>query len=160
MANGDCSVNKAIRCYFNQMTKKTNKSYGTMRHVRSGKNTHYRRNLSSLWHRKYGRQGSKKAYTGGEDRYIPADQIWLWSINRGRLYRSRNDRQTSRQTYKQNGMTIRLTLCERDAIMHSTLNFTQTTTTSDIFTLLGLYDSEQNQKYKCLPTWPERRRRS
>jgi len=30
--------------------------------------------------------------------------------------RSRNDRQTSKQTDKQNGMTIRLTLCERDAI--------------------------------------------
>jgi len=30
--------------------------------------------------------------------------------------RLRNDRQTSRQTDKQNGMTIRLTLCERDTI--------------------------------------------
>ena len=29
--------------------------------------------------------------------------------------RSRNDRQTDRQTDKQNGMTIRLTLCERYA---------------------------------------------
>ena len=32
--------------------------------------------------------------------------------------RSQNDRQTSRQTDKQNGMTIRLTVCERDAIIN------------------------------------------
>jgi len=30
-----------------------------------------------------GDRGSKKAYTG--PRTGPADQIWLWSINRGRL---------------------------------------------------------------------------
>jgi len=59
---------------------------------------------------------------GSEDRYmyigLPAwrpnlveiDQSWYVGC------RSRNDRQTSRQTDKQNGMTIRLTLCERDAI--------------------------------------------
>jgi len=39
-------------------------------------------------------RGSKKAYTGPRT----GDQIWLLSINRGRLCRSRNDRQTSRQT--------------------------------------------------------------
>jgi len=50
-----------------------------------------------------GDSGSKKAYTGpskfGCDRSIVVG------------CRSRNDRQTD----KQNGMTIRLTLCERDA---------------------------------------------
>jgi len=29
--------------------------------------------------------GIQKGLHGSKDRYIPADQIWLWSINRGRL---------------------------------------------------------------------------
>ena len=46
-----------------------------------------RRNFAyfSLWHPKYGRQGMQKGLHGSEDRYIPADQISLWSINCGRL---------------------------------------------------------------------------
>jgi len=36
--------------------------------------------------------------------------------------RSWNDWETSRQTDKQNGMTIRLTLCERDAVNNERLN--------------------------------------
>jgi len=64
--------------------REIDKSYGTMRHVRSGKNTR----ILSLWHRKYGRYGSKKAYTGptkfGCDRSIVVG------------CRSRNDRQTNR----------------------------------------------------------------
>ena len=38
-----------------------------------------RRNFAyfSLWHPKYGRQGIQKGLHGSEDRYIPADQIWL-----------------------------------------------------------------------------------
>jgi len=31
----------------------------------------------SLWHRKYGRQRIQKGLHWSEDRYIPADQIWL-----------------------------------------------------------------------------------
>jgi len=46
-----------------------------------------RRNFAHfpLWHPKYGRQGIQKGLQGSKDRYIPADQIWLWLINRGRL---------------------------------------------------------------------------
>ena len=67
-----------------------------------------RRNLAyfSLWHPKYGRQGIQKAYTGPRTKF-GCD----WSIVVG--CRSRNDRRTSRQ----NGMTIGLTLYERDAII-------------------------------------------
>jgi len=61
-----------------------------------------------------GDRGSKKAYTGARtDIYLPTEYGCDQSIVVS--YRSRNDRQTSRQTDKQNGMTIRLTLCERDA---------------------------------------------
>jgi len=31
----------------------------------------------SLWHRMYGRQGIQKGLHWSEDRYVPADQIWL-----------------------------------------------------------------------------------
>jgi len=51
------------------------------RHVGNRRNFAY----FSLWHRKYGRYGIQKGLHGSEDRYIPADQIWLWSINRRRL---------------------------------------------------------------------------
>jgi len=75
-----------------------------------------RRNFAyfSLWHPKYGRQGIQKGLRGSEDRYIPADQI---GCDRSIVVcsRSRNDRQTSWQTDKQNGMTIELSLCEGDA---------------------------------------------
>ena len=56
-----------------------------------------------------GDRRSKKAYTG----------LTKFGCNRSIVVgcKSRNDRQTSRQTDKQNGMTIRLTLCERDAII-------------------------------------------
>jgi len=64
----------------------------------------------SLWHPKYGRQGSTKAYTGPMTGiYVPTKFGCDRSIVVGCW--SRNDRQTD----KQNGMTIRLTLCERDA---------------------------------------------
>jgi len=61
-----------------------------------------------------GDRGSKKAYAG------PRTGIYLpTKLGCDRLImvgcRSRNDRQTDIQTDKQNGMTIRLTLCERDA---------------------------------------------
>jgi len=70
----------------------------------------------SLWHPKYGRQGIQKAYTG------PRTGIYLltkFGCDRSIVVgcRSRNDRQTD----KQNGMTIRLTLCERDATVHHTI---------------------------------------
>ena len=39
----------------------------------------------STWNREYGRQGIHKNLHGCEDRYVPAYQIWLWSVNRGRL---------------------------------------------------------------------------
>ena len=62
-----------------------------------------------------GDRGSKKAYTGLRTYiYLPTKFGCDRSIVVG--FRSRNDRQTDRQTDKQNGMTIRLTLCERDAI--------------------------------------------
>jgi len=73
-----------------------------------------RRNFAyfSLWHPKYGMgdRGSKKAYTG------PRTGIYLptkFGCDRSTVVgcRLRNDRQTD----KQNGMTIRLTPCERDA---------------------------------------------
>jgi len=97
------------------MTDRHDKSYGTMRHVltfavatiRVGS----RRNLAYFpsGTESMGDRGSKKAYTVprkfGCDRSIV---VGCWS---------RNDRQTSRQIDKQNGMTIRLTLCERDAII-------------------------------------------
>ena len=61
-----------------------------------------------------GDRGSKKAYTGPRTGiYLPTKFGCDRSIVVG--CRSRNDRQTSRQTDKQNGMTIRLNLCERDA---------------------------------------------
>ena len=51
----------------------------------------------SIWHRDYGRQGIQKGLHGSEDRYIPADQFGCdRSIVVG--CRSWNDRQTSRQT--------------------------------------------------------------
>jgi len=61
-----------------------------------------------------GDRRSKKAYTG------PRTGIYLhtkFGCDRSIMVgcRSRNDRQTSRQTDEQNGMTIRLTVCERDA---------------------------------------------
>jgi len=52
-----------------------------------------------------GDRGSEKAYTG--PRKFGCDRSIVVGC------RSRNDRQTD----KQNGMTIRLTLCERDAIL-------------------------------------------
>ena len=62
-----------------------------------------------------GGMGSKKAYTGLRTGiYLPIKFDCDRSIVVG--CRSRNDLQTSRQTDKQNGMTIRLTLCKRDAI--------------------------------------------
>ena len=68
-----------------------------MRHVRSGKNT-LRRNFAyfSLWHREYGRWGSKKAYTG------PRTGIYLqtkFGCDRSIVVgcRSRNDWQTNRR---------------------------------------------------------------
>ena len=61
-----------------------------------------------------GDRGSKKAYTGPRTGiYLPVKFGCDQSIVVG--CRLRNDRQTSRQTDKQNGMTTRLTLCERDA---------------------------------------------
>jgi len=61
-----------------------------------------------------GDRGSKEAYTGPRTGiYLPTEFGCDRSIMAG--CRSRNDRQTSRHTDKQNGMTIRLTLCERDA---------------------------------------------
>ena len=94
-----------------------------MRHVRSGKNT---RCIFFPLAPKVWEIGDQKGLHGSEDRYIPANQIWLWcdwSIVVG--CRSRNDWQTSRQTDKQNGMTIGLTLCERDTKIdhHSYLLF-------------------------------------
>jgi len=89
----------------------TNKSYGTMRHVRSGKNT---RCIFSLWHRKYGRQGIQIGLHGSEDKFGCDRSIVVGC-------RSWNDRQTSRQTDKQNRMTIRPTLCERDATTETQL---------------------------------------
>jgi len=81
-----------------------------------------RRNFAhfSLWHPKYGRQGIQKSLHGFEDRYIylPTKFGCDRSIVVG--CRSQNDRQTD----KQNGMTIRLTLCDAnvtqqaDAIQH------------------------------------------
>ena len=79
------------------------KSYGTMRHVRL--------EIGEILHifppatKSMGDRGSKKAYTG--PRKFGCD----WSIVVG--CRSRNDRQTD----KQNGIAIRLTLCQRDAIL-------------------------------------------
>jgi len=62
-----------------------------------------------------GDRGSKKAYTGPRTGiYLPTKFGCDRSIVVG--CRTQNDRQTSRQTDKQNGMTIRLTLCERDTI--------------------------------------------
>jgi len=61
-----------------------------------------------------GYRGSKKAYTGPRTGIYPPTKFGCdRSIVVG--CRSRNDRQTSRQTDKQNEMTIRLTLCEHDA---------------------------------------------
>jgi len=58
-----------------------------------------------------GARGSKMAYTGARTGiYLPTKFGCDRSVVVG--CRSRNDRQTD----KQNGMTIRLTLCERDAI--------------------------------------------
>jgi len=61
-----------------------------------------------------GDRGSKKAYTGSR-----TSIYLLTKFGCDRLIvvgcKSRNDQQTDRQTDKQNGMTIRLTLCERDA---------------------------------------------
>jgi len=58
-----------------------------------------------------GDRGSKKAYTGPRTGiYLPTEFGCDRSIVVG--WRSQNDRQTSRQTDKQNGMTIRLTLCD------------------------------------------------
>jgi len=39
----------------------------------------------SIWNREYGRQGIQKGLHAFEDRYVPAYQIWLWSIHHGRL---------------------------------------------------------------------------
>jgi len=61
-----------------------------------------------------GDRGSKKAYTGPRTGiYLPTKSGCDRTVVVGR--RSRNDRQTD----KHNGMTIRLTLCERDAIHSS-----------------------------------------
>jgi len=87
------------------------KSYGMMRHVRSGNILH----IFPSGTKNMGDRGSKKAYTGPRTGiYLPTKFGCDQSIVVG--CRSRNDRQTSRQTDKQNGMTIRLTLCERDEI--------------------------------------------
>jgi len=104
-----------------RLVRTTHKSYGTMRHVRSGKNTHCRRvrNRRNFAHfpsgtESMGDRGCKKARTDPRTGiYLPTKFGCDRSIVVG--CRSRNDRQTSRQTDKQNGMTIRLTLCERDA---------------------------------------------
>jgi len=57
---------------------------------------------------------SKNAYMGPRTRiYLPTKFGCDRSIVVG--CRSRNDRQTSRHTDKQNGMTIRLTFCKRNA---------------------------------------------
>ena len=99
--------------------RQTYKSYGTMRHVRSGNNTR----IGEILHifplgsgtDSMGDRGSKKAYTGSRTGiYLPTKFGCDRSIVVG--CRSRNDRQTSRQTDRQNGMTITLTLCERNAI--------------------------------------------
>jgi len=59
-----------------------------------------------------GDRGSKKAYTGPRTSiYLPTKFGCDRSVVVG--CRSRNDRQTD----KRNGMTIRLSLCERDAII-------------------------------------------
>ena len=39
----------------------------------------------SIWNRDYGRLRIQKGLHTYEDRCVPAYQIWLWSINRGRL---------------------------------------------------------------------------
>ena len=90
-------------CMVFELRKQT---YGTMRHVRL--------EMGELLHifpsgtESMGDRGSKKAYTGPRT-YLPTKFGCDRSIVVG--CRSRNDRQTD----KQNGMTIRLTLCERDA---------------------------------------------
>jgi len=91
----------------------TDKSYGMMRHIRSGKNT-------CCIFFPLGDRGSKKAYMGPRTGiYLPTKFGCDRSIVAG--CRSRNDWQTD----KQNGMTIRLALCKRDAtdtptVVHST----------------------------------------
>jgi len=74
-----------------------------------------RRNFAyfSLWHRKYGRYGSKKAYTGPRTGiYLPTKFGCDRSIVVG--CRSRNDRQTDRQT-EWNDNKAHCLRCERDA---------------------------------------------
>ena len=78
--------------------RQTDKSYGTMRHVRSGKKT--RCIFFPL---------APKVWEIGDPKRLTR----VRSIVVG--CRSRNDIQTD----KQNGMTIRLTLCERDATYQS-----------------------------------------
>jgi len=79
-----------------------------MRHVRSGKNTRIFFPLApKVWE-----TGDPKRLTRVRGQvYLPTKFGCDRSIVVG--CRSRNDRQTG----KLNGMTIRLTLCERDAIM-------------------------------------------
>ena len=86
-----------------QTDRQTDKSYGTMRHVRL--------EIDEILHifpsgtESMGDRGSKKAYTGPRTGiYLPTKFGCDRSIVVG-----------CRQTDKQNGMTIRLTLCKRDA---------------------------------------------
>jgi len=80
-----------------RMDRQTDKSYGTMRHIRSGKILHiFPSGTESM-----GDRGSKKAYTGPSPGiYLPTKFGCDRSIVVG--CRSRNDRQTSRfQTDRQ-----------------------------------------------------------
>jgi len=63
-----------VVCDIFERTDKQTDKYGTMRHVRSGKNTRIFFPLTpKVWE-----IGDPKGLHGSEDRYIPADQIWLW----------------------------------------------------------------------------------
>jgi len=104
----DCAASCCCRSYSTSSLRDANTFYNDNKHKQV------------IWHifpsgtESMGDRGSKKAYTGPRTGiYLPTKFGCDRSIVVG--CRSRNDRQTSRQTDKQNGMTIRLTLCERDA---------------------------------------------
>ena len=97
--------------------KQTDKSYGTMRHVRSGENTHCRR-VGNRRNFAYFFPLAPKVWEIGDPKrltrvrgQVPTKFGCDRSIVVGCVGRGMTDRRTD----KQNGMTIRLTLCERDA---------------------------------------------